>query len=248
MSTYFIADLHLSETRPEITALFLQFLATEARQADALYILGDLFEIWLGDDIQTPLTKQVADALTSLSEFGVPSYYIHGNRDFMLGQRYARRCKMELLAEKSLVQLYGETALIMHGDTLCTEDEAYQNYRKWVYKPWLRALFLALPRFLRAKIGDKIRASSKSQSKQKQKERKEIMDVYPPQVQADCIEYGVNLLIHGHTHRPAIHEFTINQRPATRIVLGDWYDQGSMLLVNSAGKQLISQPFLNHQD
>ncbi|MCE2593446.1 UDP-2,3-diacylglucosamine diphosphatase [Motilimonas cestriensis] len=245
MSTYFIADLHLTESRPDITALFLQFLATEARQADALYILGDLFEIWLGDDIQTPLTKQVAKALSDLSQSGVPCYYIHGNRDFMLGERYARLCDMTILAEKSLVQLYGETALLLHGDTLCTEDEAYQNYRKWVYKPWLRMLFLALPKFVRAKIGEKIRTSSKNQSKEKQQQRKEIMDVYPPAVQEDCLKFGVNLMIHGHTHRPAIHEFEINQSPATRIVLGDWYEQGSMLLVNSAGKQLISQPFLN---
>ncbi|MCE2571621.1 UDP-2,3-diacylglucosamine diphosphatase [Motilimonas eburnea] len=243
MVTYFIADLHLTENRPDITALFLRFIANEAREADALYILGDLFEIWLGDDIQSPLTQSVAKGLSDLVDSGVPCFYIHGNRDFMLGERYARQCKMQILPEYSVIQLYDEPALILHGDTLCTQDEAYQNYRKWVYKPWLRWLFLALPKFVRARIGEKIRANSKAQSKLKQQHRKEIMDVCPEQVIADCQEHNVALMIHGHTHRPAIHHFNIQQQSATRIVLGDWYEQGSMLVVNPAGKQLITQDF-----
>lgn len=243
MVTYFIADLHLTENRPDITALFLRFLANDAKEADALYILGDLFEVWLGDDIQSPLTMDVAKALSTLVDAGVPCYFIHGNRDFMLGERYARQCKMQILPEYCVIQLYGEPALLLHGDTLCTQDEAYQNYRKWVYKPWLRWLFLALPKFVRAHIGNKIRTNSRAQSKYKQQHRKEIMDVCPAQVIADCKHYNVNLMIHGHTHRPAIHGFNLDNQPATRIVLGDWYEQGSMLVVNPAGKQLINQAF-----
>ncbi|RJG47692.1 UDP-2,3-diacylglucosamine diphosphatase [Motilimonas pumila] len=242
--TYFIADLHLSEQRPEITALFLHFLAHDARDADALYILGDLFEIWLGDDIDSALTNDVATAIKALADSGVPCYYIHGNRDFMIGQQYSSKANMIILPEKHCVDLYGETVLLLHGDTLCTEDEAYQNYRRWVYKPWLRWLFLAMPKFIRGHIGNKIRSNSKAQSKQKQQYRKQIMDVYQPEVEQELLHFQVDTMIHGHTHRPNVHRFTLDGQAKTRIVLGDWYEQGSMLVVSAESKQLIEQPFL----
>ena len=146
MATLFIADLHLCVEEPAITAGFLRFLAGEARKADALYILGDLFEAWIGDDDPNPLHRKMAAAIKAVSDSGVPCYFIHGNRDFLLGKRFARESGMTLLPEEKVLELYGRRVLIMHGDTLCTDDAGYQAFRAKVHKPWLQTLFLALPR------------------------------------------------------------------------------------------------------
>ena len=161
MATLFIADLHLCAEEPAITAGFLRFLAGEARKADALYILGDLFEAWIGDDDPNPLHRQMAAAIKAVSDSGVPCYFIHGNRDFLLGKRFARESGMTLLPEEKVLELYGRRVLIMHGDTLCTDDAGYQAFRAKVHKPWLQTLFLALPLFVRKRIAARMRANSK---------------------------------------------------------------------------------------
>lgn len=167
MATLFIADLHLCVEEPAITAGFLRFLAGEARKADALYILGDLFEAWIGDDDPNPLHRQMAAAIKAVSDSGVPCYFIHGNRDFLLGKRFARESGMTLLPEEKVLELYGRRVLIMHGDTLCTDDAGYQAFRAKVHKPWLQTLFLALPLFVRKRIAARMRANSKEANSSK---------------------------------------------------------------------------------
>lgn len=235
--TLFIADLHLCTEEPAITAGFLHFLQGEARQCDALYILGDLFEAWIGDDDPNPLHQQVADALKALP---VPTYFIHGNRDFLLGQRYAAACGMTLLPEEHVLTLYGQRVLIMHGDTLCTDDEGYQRFRAKVHQRWLQRLFLALPLRVRMRIAARMRADSKQANQHKSQQ---IMDVNPLAVEAAMRRQQVCTLIHGHTHRPAIHRINCNGQPAERAVLGAWHENGSLIQLDASGVTLISFPF-----
>lgn len=211
MATLFIADLHLCVEEPAITAGFLRFLAGEARKADALYILGDLFEAWIGDDDPNPLHRQMAAAIKAVSDSGVPCYFIHGNRDFLLGKRFARESGMTLLPEEKVLELYGRRVLIMHGDTLCTDDAGYQAFRAKVHKPWLQTLFLALPLFVRKRIAARMRANSKEANSSKSLA---IMDVNQNAVVSAMEKHQVQWLIHGHTHRPAVHELIANQQPA----------------------------------
>ncbi|WP_026958666.1 UDP-2,3-diacylglucosamine diphosphatase [Aliagarivorans taiwanensis] len=227
MHSYFISDLHLSEERPDIVGAFLEFLSKDAPGADALYILGDLFEYWIGDDDTSALTRDVADKLKALSEQGVDCYYIHGNRDFMLGKRYAKACGMVLLEEEHLLNLYGKKVLILHGDTLCTDDVQYQEYRRKTQSPWLRRLFLLMPLFVREKIAERIRSNSKRSKKGK---TFEIMDVNADEVEQRFFRMKLDYMIHGHTHRPAFHPRD-NGKHGQRIVLGDWYSQSSVLKV-----------------
>lgn len=240
MATLFIADLHLCAEEPAITAGFLRFLAGEARQADALYILGDLFEAWIGDDDPNPLHAQIAAAIRTLVESGVPCYFIHGNRDFLLGKRFARESGMQLLPEEKVLNLYGKRVLIMHGDTLCTDDVGYQAFRAKVHQPWLQTLFLALPLFIRKRIAAKMRAGSQSANSVKDMA---IMDVNPQAVAETLERHRVQHLIHGHTHRPAVHALTANGEPAFRYVLGAWHTQGSMIKVTAENTELIAFPF-----
>lgn len=240
MATLFIADLHLQTEEPAITAGFLRFLAGTAREADALYILGDLFEAWIGDDDPNPLHRQIAAALKALAESGVPVYFIHGNRDFLLGQRFARESGMTLLPEEKVLELYGKRLLILHGDTLCTDDAGYQAFRTKVHQPWLQRLFLALPLFIRTRIAAKMRAGSKSANRTKSQA---IMDVNPQAVVKVMEKHQVQHLIHGHTHRPDIHALTANGEPAYRYVLGAWHSEGSMVKVTADNVELIAFPF-----
>lgn len=235
--TLFIADLHLCQDEPAITAGFLHFLQREAHQCDALYILGDLFEAWIGDDDPNPLHQQIAAALKALP---VPKYFIHGNRDFLLGQRFAAACGMTLLPEEQVLTLYGQRLLIMHGDTLCTDDEGYQRFRAKVHQRWLQKLFLALPLRLRMRIAARMRANSKQANQHKSLS---IMDVNQQAVIEAMARQQVRLLIHGHTHRPAIHEFVLQGENAQRVVLGAWHQQGSMVQVDADGVRLIEFPF-----
>ncbi|EGT0638958.1 MULTISPECIES: UDP-2,3-diacylglucosamine diphosphatase [Citrobacter] len=240
MATLFIADLHLCTEEPAITAGFLRFLAGDARQADALYILGDLFEAWIGDDDPNPLHHQIAAAIKSLVDSGVPCFFIHGNRDFLLGKRFARESGMTLLPEEKMLDLYGRKVLIMHGDTLCTDDAGYQAFRAKVHQSWLQKLFLALPLFIRQRIAAKMRANSKAANSSKSLE---IMDVNQQAVIAELENHQVQWLIHGHTHRPAVHELTANGQPAFRVVLGAWHSEGSMIKVTPHDVELIAFPF-----
>ena len=237
--TYFIADLHLSENRPDISACFFSFLKNEAVEAEKLYILGDLFEAWVGDDDDSPYLKTIAQALTKLSLSGTKIYYIHGNRDFLLGKRYANQASMQLLPEIDTIDLYGQRVVIMHGDTLCTRDIDYQAFRKKSRSWWWQKAVKSLPLFIRKKIASNYRQKSAAATAMK---AQEIMDVTPSEV-IKCLEsYQSQLIIHGHTHRPAVHEVIANNDQAKRIVLGDWYEQGAWLKVTPDSIELLNNP------
>ncbi|VDZ84388.1 UDP-2,3-diacylglucosamine diphosphatase [Kluyvera intermedia] len=240
MATLFIADLHLQTEEPAITAGFLRFLHGEARSADALYILGDLFEAWIGDDDPNPLHREIACAIKSLADSGVPCYFIHGNRDFLIGKRFATESGMQLLPEEKVLDLYGRRVLIMHGDTLCTDDPGYLAFRAKVHTPWIQKLFLALPLFIRRRIAQKMRDDSKAANSSKSME---IMDVNAQAVVEVMEKHHVQWLIHGHTHRPDTHTLDANGETAHRVVLGAWHTQGSMVKVSVDDVELIPFPF-----
>ncbi|MBJ9257543.1 UDP-2,3-diacylglucosamine diphosphatase [Citrobacter amalonaticus] len=240
MTTLFIADLHLCTEEPAITAGFLRFLAGEARQADALYILGDLFEAWIGDDDPNSLHREIAAAIKAVVDSGVPCFFIHGNRDFLIGKRFARESGMTLLPQEKVLNLYGRQVLILHGDTLCTDDAGYQAFRAKVHQRWLQTLFLALPLCIRKRVAARMRADSKAANRSKSLE---IMDVNKHAVIAEMEKHHVQWLIHGHTHRPDVHPLTANGEPAFRVVLGAWHHEGSMVKVTPDDVELIAFPF-----
>ena len=240
MTTLFISDLHLDAERPQVTDLFGRFLREEARHADALYILGDLFEAWVGDDDPSETGEFVARELNAVAAGGVPVFFVRGNRDFLLGEAYARRASMAILPDPVVVMLYGAPTLVMHGDTLCTDDVAYQQFRAQVRNPAWQQQFLAQPLAARVAFAQQARAASKAhQAGLQDKDAMEaITDVSPATVASTLSRFGIARLIHGHTHRPAIHDFAIDGRVHQRIVLGDWYDQGSVLRVTKDGIEL----------
>lgn len=239
MTTLFISDLHLDPQRPEITALFGQFLDEEARHADALYILGDLFEAWVGDDDPSDAGAFTATKLRALHEAGVPVYFIRGNRDFLLGSAYAERCGMTLLEDPSVIDLYGTQTLISHGDLLCTDDTAYQQFRAQSRNATWQAQFLAQPLAARLAFAEQARAASKARYGELVNKgmAETIGDVTPATVQEWFAHYNVNRMIHGHTHRPAVHDEGAGR---TRIVLGDWYEHGSVLRVSPTQFELCT--------
>jgi UDP-2,3-diacylglucosamine hydrolase len=237
--TYFIADLHLCESRPDISACFLHFLKTDAVLAEKLYILGDLFEAWVGDDDDSVYLKEIAFALNTVAKSGTKIYFIHGNRDFLLGQRYAKQASMQLLPEVDTIELYGKHVVIMHGDTLCTRDVAYQAFRKKSRSWWWQTMVKSLPLFIRKKMAANYRKRSAAATAMKSEA---IMDVTDEEVNLCLEKYNSQLLIHGHTHRPAIHELIVNDKAAQRIVLGDWYEQGAWLKVTENSIELLNKP------
>jgi len=238
--TYFISDLHLSADRDDINQCLFEFLLEQAPQADALYVLGDLFEVWIGDDDQNSFTLSIAKAFNDLRQSGVPIYFIHGNRDFLIRERFAKQAGFEILPEQVAIDLYGEPTLIMHGDELCTKDIEYQAFRKKARSWWWPRIVLSLPLSTRRKIASKGRATSKQKQS---KLSSEIMDVTSDEVTSYMQKFAVKRLVHGHTHRPAIHELVINSQSAQRIVLGDWYEQGSVLKVSKDKIDLTSMRF-----
>ena len=199
---YFIADLHLSETHPELTELFNDFMQNKAQESQAVYILGDLFDFWIGDDETSPLISQVKQLIKNLTEKGIACYFIHGNRDFLVGKKFAQDCGLTLLPDYYCVDLGGVKTLICHGDTLCIDDVKYQQFRRKVHQKWRQRLFLCLPLKVRLKIAEKIRAKSKQD---KQYKSLDIMDVNLAFTAQTVKEFGVNRLIHGHTHLSLIH-------------------------------------------
>jgi UDP-2,3-diacylglucosamine hydrolase len=236
----FISDLHLDTRRPAITALFLEFLAgLDPRRCAGLYILGDLFEAWIGDDNDDPHDAQVIAALRTTTQRGIPVWVMHGNRDFLLGERFAQVTGCTLLADPARIELGGEPTLLMHGDTLCTDDHEYQQFRDMVRNPDWQRQFLARPLAERRAIAANLRETSRQRTGEK---ASEIMDVNPQAVLDILRAHGVRRLIHGHTHRPAVHALDLDGRPAHRIVLGDWYTQGSVLYTENGSLRLENLP------
>ena len=232
--TYFIADLHLSENRLHLLALFRQFMQEQAPEAEKLYILGDLFDFWIGDDEQSDLISEVQQLIRHLTEQGVPCYFQHGNRDFLIGKKFANACGLTLLPTYQVIDLYGTPTLLCHGDTLCVDDVKYQHYRKKVHQKWRQWLFLHLPLKVRLNIAEKIRAKSRQD---KQLKSTEIMDVNAVFVQQMFAQFHVTQMIHGHTHRQKHHEIPPHFH---RIVLGDWGETSSLLEVTPHSIEFIN--------
>lgn len=239
MATLFISDLHLDGSRPEVTQQFLRFLQNEARNADALYILGDLFELWIGDDDTDPEKRRIVAALADLTRSGVPCSILRGNRDFLLGARFGTESGCTLLEEGTVIDLYGKPVLLMHGDTLCTDDRSYQRLRRILHNRVVQWVLRTLSLARRNALAAKIREGSKAHTT---RTAPMIMDVNAAAVAAAFAKRRVSTLIHGHTHRPAIHSLDVAGRPVERIVLGDWYTQGSVLEWTQEGHELRALP------
>ncbi|MBU6957109.1 UDP-2,3-diacylglucosamine diphosphatase [Pseudomonas sp. CVAP len=236
-----ISDLHLEEERPDITRAFLDLLATRARSAQALYILGDFFEVWIGDDAMSPFQRSICQALRELSDSGTAIFLMHGNRDFLLGKAFCKTAGCTLLKDPSVVQLAGEPVLLMHGDSLCTRDESYMKLRRYLRNPISLFILRHLPLRTRRKLARKLRSESRAQTRMK---ANDIVDVTPEEIPRIMQQYGVKTLVHGHTHRPAIHKLQIGEQAAKRIVLGDWDRQGWALQVDEQGFQLAAFDFV----
>ncbi len=235
MTTLFVSDLHLSNARPAQLSLFLEFIARIAQQrVRALYILGDLFEVWLGDDDDTPPNRQVLAALAALSAAGVELYVGYGNRDFLYGERFVAATGARLLSDYAVISLDGTPTLLTHGDLLCTRDVKYQRFRRVVRHPLTRRAFLATPLAWRQRIAHRTRSSTLASMQRKDHA---IMDVEESTVSQVMQHFEVPLLIHGHTHRPAIHQYEGGAR--RRIVLGDWYTQDGVLVCDQHGQRAL---------
>ena len=239
MTTLFISDLHLEAKRPEIGEQFLAFLAGPARDADALYILGDLFEAWLGDDDPNPYYARMKSAIRELADRGVPVFFMHGNRDFMIGDAFAAETGVTLLGDPYAVELHGTKVLLSHGDALCTDDVEYQQVRAMTRNPEWQAMMMA--KTIEERIAFALQAREQSMARHGTMDE-EIADVNRDAVVQTIRNHGVDILLHGHTHRPAVHPLEVDGRPAQRIVLGDWYDQGSMVEWDEDGPKLKQLP------
>ena len=231
MTILFVSDLHLSPERPEVTRAFLHFLQQQASSAKALFVLGDLFEAWIGDDDTCPTGIQVQQAFKQLTDQGVALFIQHGNRDFFIGKRFMEATGATLLADEHLIEYNDENVLVMHGDTLCTDDIDYIRFRKRIRHPFIKFLLLALPLKLRQKLANTMRAKSKAANANKPSA---IMDVNTDAVDAVMSKHQVKTLIHGHTHRPDRHQHTNGER----IVLGDWHDKGWYVIWDRNGIEL----------
>ena len=237
MPTLFISDLHLTEERPEANERFIGFLEDQARHAGALYILGDFFEYWIGDDdLGRPFNAVVAGLLKALSQKGVQVSFMHGNRDFLIGERFCAATGARLLEDPAVVSVEGERTLLMHGDTLCTDDIEYQSWRRKARDPAFQASFLAKPLEERRRLILTMREKSKDAVQGKSAE---IMDVNDEAVREALRRHGVRRLIHGHTHRPGRHDVEVDGKRRSRWVLPDWYGPGGYLEVDRRGARLV---------
>ncbi|MCH9005257.1 MAG: UDP-2,3-diacylglucosamine diphosphatase [Proteobacteria bacterium] len=239
MTTLFISDLHLEAGQPAIGEQFVSFLANDGRQAEALYILGDLFDAWLGDDDPNPYYGEMKSAMRDLADTGVPTFFMHGNRDFMIGKQFAAETSVTILSDPVVVTLYGQNVVLSHGDALCTDDVHYQKIRAMTRDPDWQSMMRAKPLQERIALAAEARKESVARGASLSDE---IMDVNQDAVAATLREHGVDIMLHGHTHRPAIHEIDLGDRTATRIVLGDWYEQGSVVRWDENGPKLETIP------
>jgi UDP-2,3-diacylglucosamine hydrolase len=237
MSTLFISDLHLQDRRPEVYQWLLDFLRSAANEAEALYILGDLFEYWIGDDALSPMARELARETARLNAAGIPCHFLHGNRDFLLGEAYAARAGLRLLPEEIVVDLYGQPTLLLHGDTLCTDDLEYQAFRQQSRNPAWQAAVLAQSVENRLRMAQEARDAS---MKHTGSAAMDIMDVNQDAVSDAFQRHGVKRMIHGHTHRPAVHRHDLaDGSSGERTVLADWDRNGSYLRVTAEGARSI---------
>lgn len=240
--TLFISDLHLCQERPETTRIFLDFLENQAKAADALYILGDFFEVWIGDDDRCEFNVQIMHALQQYTNSGIPTYFMRGNRDFLIRKRFAKKTGVKLLKEPTVIELYDTPILLLHGDSLCTLDIRHQKIRKKMHNRFYQTMVLMLPLRIRKYYANRFRNLSREYKKNL---AHNIMDVTPSEVTRVMSEANVKTLIHGHTHRPAIHAIEINQHSAKRIALGAWDQQGGYLQYNEDGSCELRNCFPN---
>ena len=239
MTTLFISDLHLEAERPDIGGQFIRFLQTDATEAEALYILGDLFEAWVGDDDPNAHYAIIKMALRKLVDGGVPVYFMHGNRDFMIGKKFANETGIKILDDPYPVKMYGQKVLLSHGDAMCTDDVQYQRVRSMTRDPDWQATMMTKPLKERLRIAEEARRQSLERTLNLSMD---IMDVNQGAVMRTINEYSADILLHGHTHRPDIHTIELGNRKAKRIVLGDWYTQGSVVRWDLRGPRLEVMP------
>lgn len=237
MAVYFLSDLHLCDERPRINALFVDFLSGPARHAQAVYILGDLLEYWVGDDTLSRDPPGFVAALRALTALGVPTFLMHGNRDFLLGAQFADATGCQLIDDPTVISLFGTPTLLMHGDTLCTDDTAYQTMRAQVRNPKWQQQVLSQTWEQRIALAQRYRSESQKQTRDKPEY---ITDVNQQAVEAAMRAANVTRLIHGHTHRPAVHEFMLDGRSAQRFVLPDWYENGGVLEWDENGYRMLT--------
>lgn len=237
MATLFISDLHLEADRPDIADQFLRFLETEALHADALYILGDLFERWVGDDDPNQHYAWIKQGLRKLTRKNIPVFFMHGNRDFMIGDDFALETGIEILADPNIAEIHGQKVLLSHGDAYCTDDVEYQAVRKMTRDPQWQAMMMAKTLEERLQFAEQARADSKLHG---DNISDIIVDVNQVAIESAFRDADVKLMLHGHTHRPNVHELEIDGQPARRIVLGDWYEHGSVVRWDAAGPVLSS--------
>ncbi len=236
MTTLFISDLHLDANKPEIGQQFLAFLDGEARTADALYILGDLFESWVGDDDPNPHYAIIKSALRDLTDSGVPVFFMHGNRDFMIGEQFAEETGVTILDDPELIELHGDKVLLSHGDALCIDDKQYQQVRLMTRNPEWQAMMRAKP--LQERLAFAENARKQSQAYNDSVGEEDIMDVNQDAVVGTFRNRDIDVLLHGHTHRPAVHTIDLEDRTSRRIVLGDWFEHGSVVRWDAMGPRL----------
>ncbi|OED41052.1 UDP-2,3-diacylglucosamine diphosphatase [Endozoicomonas sp. (ex Bugula neritina AB1)] len=235
MTVLFISDLHLTPERPGIARAFCEFMTHRAPSADALYILGDFFEYWVGDDAMEPFHHEMAAQLKAFTDTGKPLHLMPGNRDFAIGKQFLKATRAQWLQDPTLIDLNGERVLLMHGDLLCTQDVQYLKYRKRIRHPLVLSILRMTPLSYRKKLGQKIRENSK---RAKTGKSLNIMDVTPEEVVRMMEQSDVKTLIHGHTHRPAIHQVSLQQGEGRRYVLGDWDRSGWCLEASEKGLDL----------
>ena len=236
MTTLFLSDIHVSDECPEISEHLEEFLLEEGSKADTIFVLGDLFEYWLGDDDPNPLFKEIKQLFKKLSDKNISIFFIHGNRDFLIGESFAEETGCHILDDPHVIDLYDKKVLISHGDIFCTDDKEYQLFRNQTRDPAWKESILSKSLSFREEFAKKARLES---SKHTNSKKNEIMDVNKDEILKMYEKYNVEIIIHGHTHRPAIHDIFFNGKNCQRIVLGDWYEQGSILRCDETGFDLI---------
>lgn len=238
-NTLFISDTHLCDRYPQITQTLTHYLETNTTHTDAVYLLGDLFDVWIGDDVQSQAVQALKRCVNHLYQRGIPCFFIHGNRDFLLREDFAQQAKLNLLPEHHRINLYDVPTLLLHGDTLCTFDKSYQKLRKVLRNPLIQSVFLRLPKYLRHWIGVNMRAQSRQYNRYKASEK---MDINPNTLVELCKQYDTEQLIHGHIHQPKVDETGHYKR----FVLGDWANAGSVLVYSADHNyELLTLPLLN---